>query len=191
MSLKNRFSYGSAGILLLLLISLCLVSGNDFTISPTNAKVGTVVTISGSTTPNTAVGVQVNYQKIIPTTNGGSYLFLLQNIVIPSGSNAFTVKGTGVQSMSVGLKQSIWTTVTAKVVNGVATVSQSNIPAGTYSAVVYGKAVKTSVTIDVTASKTLISDAKGNYAYSYNSAGMPAGVYTVKIGSVTKSFTLK
>ena len=68
---------------------------------------------------------------------------------------------------------------------------QSNVAAGTYAAIIYGKSASSSVVLDVTASKVLTADSNGNYVFSYNSAGMPVGVYDVKIGSVSKSFTLK
>jgi hypothetical protein len=135
------------------------------------------------------VNVQVSYEQSVPVLNG-AYQFVLRGIVIPAGSNSITVKTINVKSMSVGLKQGIWTTITAKVVNGVSTLTQNNISPGTYDAIIYGNSGASSIQLSVTASKTLTADSKGNYTYVYNSAGMPKGKYTVKVGSVSKSFVL-
>jgi hypothetical protein len=189
-SLKDTFHYGFLGVLFLtLMASPFVMLSNDFTITPSNPVVGNPVIIKGTAAPNTLVTVQVCYEQSLPVLNG-AYQFVLRGIVIPTGSNSITVKTTNVKSMSVGLKQRIWTTITAKVVNGVSTLTQNNISPGTYDAIIYGNSGASSIQLSVTASKTLTADSKGDYTYVYNSAGMPKGKYTVKVGNVSKSFVL-
>ena len=188
---KNMILKGLVGVLLLIsLVSPCLALGNDFTITPSNPVVGGLVTMKGSALPNSSVNVQVSFEKMLPVQAGG-YQLLLKQIVIPSGNNAFTVKMSNVQSMFVGLKQGIWTTVNTGNVNGVSTISQSNISPGTYDVRIGGNSKVSTVQLVVTSSKTFTSDSKGNYVFVYNSAGMPSGKYSIKIGNVIKSFNLK
>jgi hypothetical protein len=92
--------------------------------------------------------------------------------------------------MFVGLKQRIWITKNAGNVNGVSTISQSNIAPGTYDMIIGGNSKVSTVQLEVTASKTLTADSKGNYVFVYNSAGMPRGKYSVRVGNVIKSFNL-
>jgi hypothetical protein len=190
-SLKNLFQYGLVvGLFLTLVVSAFVMMSSDFTITPSNPVVGDSITIKGTATPNTPVTIQISYDKSLPVLNG-AYQFVLRGVVIPTGSNSITVKTTNVKSMSVGLKQKLWTTVTAKVVNGVSTLTQNNLSPGTYDAIIYGNSGASSIQLSVVAAKTLTSDSKGNYIYVYNSSGMPKGKYTVKVGNVTKSFMLK
>lgn len=189
-TLKNIFHYGFLGVLfLMLMVSPFVMMSNDFTVTPSNPVVGDPVTIRGTTTPNIPVTVQVCYEQSLPVLNG-AYQLVLRGIVIPTGSNSITVKTTNVKSMSVGLKQRMWTTITAKVVNGGSTLTQNNISPGTYDAIIYGNSGASSIQLSITASKTLTADSKGNYTFVYNSAGMPKGKYAVKVGSVSKSFVL-
>lgn len=191
LSLKKISHYGFLGVLfIMLIVSPFVMLGNDFTITPSNPKVRDPVTIKGAASPNTQVTVQVYYEQSLPVQRG-AYQLVLRGIVVPTGSNSITVKTTNVKSMSVGLKQGVWTTITAKVVNGVSTMTQNNLSPGTYDAIIYGNSGASSVPLLVTASKTLNADSKGGYTYVYNSAGMPKGKYTVKVGSVSKSFVLR
>ncbi len=190
-SLKNPSHYVLLGVLfLMLMVSPFVMLSNDFTVTPSNPVVGGPVTITGTAAPNKLVTVQVCYEQSLPVLKG-AYQFVLRGIVIPTGSNSITIKTTNVKSMSVGIKQGIWTTITAKVVNGVSTLTQNNISPGKYDAIIYGNSGASSIQLSVTASKTLTADSKGNYTYVYNSAGMPKGKYTVKVGNVSKSFVLK
>jgi hypothetical protein len=190
-SWKNAFHYGLMGVLFLaLILSPFVMTSNDFTVAPSNAKVGNPITIKGTATPNSLVVVLISYDQSLPVLNG-AYQLVLKGIVIPTGSNSITVKATNVKSMSVGMKQKVWTTVTAKAVNGVSTLKQNNLSPGKYDAIIYGNSGASSVHLSVTASKTLTADSRGNCSCVYNSAGMPKGKYTVKFGNVTKSFVLK
>jgi hypothetical protein len=190
-SLKNLFQYGLViGLFLLIIASPFVVKSNDFTVTPSNPVVGDPITIKGTVTPNTQISVQVSYDQSLPVLKG-AYQLILKGIVIPTGSNSITVKATNVKSMSVGLKQKVWTTVTAKVLNRVSTLTQNNLLSGTYDAIIYGNSEASSIQLSVTASKTLTTDSKGNFIYVYNSAGMPKGKYTVKVGDITKSIVLK
>jgi hypothetical protein len=191
LSLKNPLHYGLIGMLFLVLMaSPFVMMSNDFTITPSNPVVGDSVTIKGTAVPNSQVTVQVLYEQSLPVHNG-AYQLALKGIFVPTPSNSITIKTTNVQSMSVGLKQRMWITLTSKVVNGVSTLTQNNIGPGTYDATIYGKSEASSVQLSVTSSETLTADSKGNYLFVYNSSGMPKGKYTVKVGSVSKSFILK
>lgn len=188
---KNAFHYGLMSVLFLaLIVSPFVMTSNDITVIPLNSAVGNPITIKGTATPNSLVTVQISYDQSLPVLNG-AYQLVLRDIVIPTGSNSIMVKATNVKSMYVGLKQKVWTTVTAKVVNGVSTLTQNNLSPGKYDAVIYGNSRASSVQLSVTASKSLTADSRGYYTYVYNSAGMPKGKYTVKVGSVTKSFVLR
>jgi hypothetical protein len=189
-SKKNMIPKKLVGVLFLIsLVSPCLALGNDFTITPSKPVVGDLVTMKGSALPNSSVNAQVSFEKMLPVQNGGFQLILRQ-IVIPAGNNAFTVKTSNVDRMFVGLKQGIWTTVNAGNVNGVSTISQSNISPGKYDVRIGGDSKVSTVKLVVTASKTFNTDSKGNYVFVYNSAGMPSGKYSIKIGNVIKSFNL-
>jgi hypothetical protein len=101
---KNLFQYTLIGVLfLMLIVSPFVMQNNDFTITPTNPAVGSIVTITGTSQPGSSVNVQVSFEKTLPVSRG-SYKFTMQKIVIPAGNNAVTVKATGIQIMSIGLK---------------------------------------------------------------------------------------
>jgi len=63
----------------------------------------------------------------------GRYEYLLEDIIIPAGvGNSFIVQATGADDLNVRAKMLLWITKTAEAKDGTATVSQTNVPPGTY-----------------------------------------------------------
>jgi hypothetical protein len=86
----------------------------------------------------------------------------------------------------------IWWTKSADATNGVATVSQSNVPSGTYDIRIDGDAADGTSYVDlrITASSTITCDSQGRFEYKYASSGVPPGAFTLQIGGITRTVTL-
>lgn len=127
-------------------------------------------------------------------TSEGRYEYRLNSINIPSTPNSFTVKAVNVKNLYVSVKVLLlfWVTKGSEAEGEVATLSQSNVPAGTYNIVIHEDAVEgaTKVTIQITASTRIVTDQNGLYEYSYDTSSIPPSTFTVKVGDITKTITL-
>jgi hypothetical protein len=191
--MKCKISSILLAFVVFVLLSTAASAAVKWDISPSNPFVGDTLIIKGTASPGENVKAAISFGKTIAVSNG-QYRYLLENVKIPTSTgNSFTVKTTGVQNLNVGVKDVLWITKTAGASGGVATISQANIPAGTYKVLISGNALKgkSSVNAMITASQTLKADSKGSFTYSYDTSSLPAGKYIIKIGNIEKTVELK
>jgi flagellar motility protein MotE (MotC chaperone) len=161
-------------------------------ITPENPIQGDVVSITVKASPFEEVQVTVLFSKTLEAS-GGEYTWRLNGVRIPSTPNTFEVRAENVRNLHVAVKVLlIWVTKSVDAKGGVASMSQSDVPVGTYDVVIYGETLdKTSkVTITVTASAAITMNRNGLYTYSLDTSSIPVGTFTVRIGEVEKTITL-
>ena len=113
---------------------------------------------------------------------------------IPEGfNNLFTVEAKGAKNLNVRVKMVLWVTKSSKASGDTATVSQSNVPPGTYKIKIDGNAGEgvSEVNLKITAFQKIKADSNGNFSYSYNTTAVPPGNFEVKVGDITKEITLR
>ena len=186
----------SAFLLLCLLISPAAATV-EWKISPSDPTVGDTLKIKGTASPEESLTAEISFEKEIPVS-GGSYEYLLENIKVPKGKdNRFTVEANGVQNLNVNVQKWICIKLHSDASpEGVATISQANVPPFTYNILIAGDAgdvrcENSSVNLTFTASQTLTADSKGKFKYSYDTSSIPAGEFTIKIGDVEQTIELK
>lgn len=178
--------------LLLLLIGTGIADAVTVNIKPENPVKGDVVTIYGTAGPNEEVRVDISFEKTV-TVRDNRYIFSVDGVKIPEGKNKFTVMAYGCENLKVSVRlfNLIWVTLGSEASNGVATFSQSNVPAGTYNVVIHGKSNKSSVRLKITATGYIKADEKGRFSYSYDTSSLPPGEFTVSVDGITKIVTLE
>lgn len=164
---------------------------SELFVTPENPVVGDTITISGTASPDEPVNVVVSFEKTVSPSDG-IYLYRIDGIEIPSGSNTLTVTARDVVDLNVRLKLSLWWGKSAVASGGIATVSHSNLEPGIYSAQIDGTpAAGTShVTLDITAVQDINADASGNFVYSYATNSIPIGDFQLNVGGLAKTITL-
>ena len=104
------------------------------------------------------------------------------------------MRAVNVKNLYVSVKVLLlfWVTKGVEAKDGVAAISQGNVPPGTYDVVIYGDAAEgaSKVIIQITASTRIVTGQNGLYEYSYDTRSIPPGKFTVKVGGVTKTVTL-
>lgn len=179
-------------ILLFLVISSISAISN-VQIEPTNPNVGDVVTISGIANPNEEIPIQAEF-SVIPLTSNPYYGYLMYDVNIPNTPNNFKVIGENVNDLQISVKMGMWITKSA-VANGdgVAIVSKSNVPVGTYDMKIGGtiKNISKPVNLKISASTTISANSNGNFKYTYNTNNIPEGttVY-LNIGGIKKQIVV-
>ncbi|MBC2697342.1 MAG: PGF-pre-PGF domain-containing protein [ANME-2 cluster archaeon] len=164
---------------------------SELFVTPENPVVGDTITISGTASPDEPVNVVVSFEKTVSPSDG-MYLYRMDGIEVPSGSNTFTVTARDVVDLNVRLKLSLWWTKPAVATGGIATVSHSNLEPGIYSAQIDGTpaAGTPHVTLDITAAQDINADASGNFVYSYATNSIPIGDFQLIVSGLAKTITL-
>lgn len=164
---------------------------SELFVTPENPVVGDTITISGTASPGESVNVVVSFEKSVSPSDG-MYLYRMDGIEVPSGSNTFTVTARDVVDLNVRLKLSLWWTESAVATGGTATVSHSNLEPGIYDAQIDGIPIADTshVTLDITAVQDIDADASGNFVFSYTTNSMPIGDFQLNVGGLTKTITL-
>jgi hypothetical protein len=190
--MKSKIISISLALVFFILLSTAASAAVVWNISPSTPTVGDTLVIKGTDLPGASIKTDVSFEKAV-AVSGGKYRYLLENVKIPaSNNNCFTVRANGVQNLHVGMKDIVWITKTAGASGGIATISQANIRSSTYSVLISGDALKgkSSVILKTTASQIQKADSKGNFEYTYDTSTMPAGKYTIIIGSSVKTIEL-
>ncbi|MGB9927018.1 MAG: hypothetical protein ACPK85_01280 [Methanosarcina sp.] len=191
--MKGKFSTLLLVFGFLISLSTTASAAVDWKISESNLTVGNALKIKGTASPGETIKTEISFDKKLSVSKG-KYRYLVENIEIPPmPNNLFTVTVEGVQSLNVGVKNGIWVTYSPKVSGGIATVTQANMPARTYSVLVSGDAIKekADVNLKVKAYQTSKADSTGKFEYIINTSTMPPGKYKVKIGNSEKTIELK
>jgi PGF-pre-PGF domain-containing protein len=189
----RRINLSQILILFFVLACLSLISlpCGAFDVSPLHPDVGDVLTISGTTTPDSSVSAKVSFVNEVPVSSG-SYYYRINDVRIPSGPNSFHVKAEGVKDLEIKVKSiytlGMWVSAGSKSTsNGVASISASGVPAGTYSILILGDAVDSNdVKVTVTASSTIDADKNGFYRYTYSTSSIPRGEFTLTVDGETR-----
>jgi len=178
-------------VFLFLIISPGAAASSNWELNPQNPVVGDMMTIKGTGFEGDTAKVLVSFEKDVEVQDG-EYQYLLEDVVIPSGfDNSFTVQAEGVEDLNVRAKMLLWLTKSAETKDGTATVSQANVPPGTYQIRIDGKASGPSVKLKITAMQEIEVDSDGNFSYEYNTKSIPAGNFEVNVGGITKQIELQ
>lgn len=160
----------------------------DFKIQPENPTKGDIVTIYGTADPSEEVKIDISFEKTVPVQSG-DYTFSVSGVNIPEGKNRFTVTAYGCDNLKVSVRMFfnlVWITIGSDANNGVATVSQSNVPSGTYDVIIHGKSSQSSVKLKITATGYIKADENGNFRFSYDTSPIPPGDFVVSVGGLTR-----
>lgn len=179
-------------ILALLTISPAAAAVSSWDLSPEKPVLGDTLRIKGSASPEEEIEVQVTFEKEAPVA-GGKYEYILEGVKIPEGfNNRFTVRATGASDLNVRVKMLIWVTKSSEASGGIATVTQSSVPPGTYQIKMDGDATggTSTVNLRITAVQQIKADSNGDFSYSYNTKAVPPGDFEISVGGVKKTVTL-
>ena len=159
-----------------------------FEISSTNPGPGETVTITGNGNPGQEVQFRTSFQKDMPV-NSGQYQYEASGVEVPQKPNRFAVTVEGVKNLNVGVKIGIWISKEFKATNGVASISQSDVPPGRYDLRVFGDALEgqKSVSMDVLAETTVKADSDGKYSLPVDTSGITDGAYKIEGAGETKT----
>jgi methanogen extracellular protein (TIGR04279 family) len=174
--------------MVLLSISPAAASVSDWSFSPQNPVSGDTLTIKGIASPGEKVDIFVNFEKNLPVS-GGKFEYVLEDVKIPEGfNNRFTVEATGIKNLNVRVKMIAWITKSSNASGNTATISQSNVPPGTYTVKIDGDAGEdvSQVNLKITAFQGIEADSNGDFSYSYNTKSIPPGDLEISVGGVKK-----
>ena len=181
-------------MLLILLTQFGLGYGDvkSVEIEPENPVQGDVISIRISANPNEELDVEISFTKSLAVSDG-RYELRLEDVVIPSTPNSFRVEAVGVVNLHISVKFfGLWVTKSVGAVEGVASLSQGNVPKGTYDVVIRGEAEEgvSEVELRVKAAATITTDSNGLYEFRYDTSCIPPGRFTVKIDGYRRTLTL-
>ncbi|MPM77934.1 hypothetical protein SDC9_124944 [bioreactor metagenome] len=132
----------------------------------------------------------MSYEKEIQVSEG-RYEYLLENVEISPGfKNRFSVEAKGADDLNVRVKMILWVSRSAKAKGGVATVSQSSVPPGTYKIRIDGKSSASNVKLKITGLQQMKVES-GKFSYKYNTESIPSGSFEIKVGNTAKQITLQ
>jgi hypothetical protein len=190
---EPTFVITSLLILVLLSISPAAASVSDWDFSPQNPVSGDTLTIKGSASPGEKTDLFVNFEKTVPVS-GGKFEYVLEDVKIPEGlKNSFKVEASGAKNLNVRVKMVIWITKSSDASGNTATVSQSNVPPGTYTIRIDGDAGEgaSEVNLKITAFQEIEADSNGDFSYSYNTKSVPPGNFEIKVGGISKEINVQ
>lgn len=184
----------AVSLALFLSTPLVYVSGGvmGVEISPERPVQGDILTLTIEADPGEEVEVVVSFSERVSVEDGG-YEYRLSGVDVPRTPNFFRVKACGVEDLHVAVKIGFWITKSAEAVDGVAVVSQGNVPKGSYDIKITGNAVEGEgeVVLDISAKTTVTMDDDGYCEYSYDTGGMPSGTFTAQVGGVKRTVMLR
>lgn len=165
-------------------------AANSWELFPENPVVGDMIEIRGFNFTGETADVLVSYEKEIQVSEG-RYEYLLENVEISPGfKNRFSVEAKGADDLNVRVKMVLWVSRSAKAKGGVATVSQSSVPPGTYKIRIDGKSNSSNVKLKITGIQQMEVES-GKFSYKYNTESIPSGSFEIKAGNTTKQITLQ
>lgn len=179
---------------LTLFVSLISLSGiaaaSNWELVPKTPVVGDIIEIRGANFSGETADVKVSFEKDVPVSEG-RYEYLLENVEISPGfKNRFSVQAKGAENLNVRVKMILWLTRSADAKGGIATVSQSAVPPGTYQIRIDGKSKAPEVKLKITGLQQMKVES-GNFNYKYNTESIPAGNFEIIVGDVAKKVILQ
>jgi hypothetical protein len=175
----------------LLMTSTAMAEVTNLSYSPLNPSPGDEVTVSGTASPNEEISVSVSFEKI-QSVSDGSYDYHIGKITIPPGSESFSLRAEGVDSLDITLYvlgQKL-PSLPVTVNNGVATFGTSKITSGTYDIGVSGTSSSSEVTLSFGGKGSITADSDGYFEYPYTTENMPEGNFALTVGGQTLSIPL-
>jgi len=180
---KSSFFLLILGTALLLMTATALAEVTEIAISPENPAPGDIVTVSGKASPNEEISVSIDFEKIQSVSNG-NYEYRIGKITIPEGSESFSLRAEGVDSLDITLYvmgQGL-PSLPVTVNNGIATFGTSKITSGTYDIGLSGTSSNDEVTLTFGGKGSINADSDGNFQYPYKTENMPEGEFTLNVG---------
>jgi len=181
-------------VLGLILIAPPVYGISNLTITPSDPKVGDIITITGKANPKEDINCQI-YFEVDPLIAPPYYGYIINNIEIPTTPNSFKIVAENVNSLSISTKVGIWVTRRVEAnEKGVAIFSKSNIPRGNYDIKIGGtiKDLEKPVKLKIYASTKIKADENGNFKYSYRINNIPEGtVVHLNIDGVKRDIVVK
>lgn len=163
----------------------------DWDILPENPVLGDALEIKGKATPDENIGVSVSFERIADVSDG-EYVYELDNVNIPKGSNSFTIEGRGVENLNFTVKMFVDLVKNIEASAGVAVFSDSNVPSGNYDIRIDGRALEgvSTVSISMTASNVIPVGSDGNFSYIYETGFLPEGEFVIDVAGTSKKIIL-
>lgn len=175
--------YACSFMLLLVLFAFFCTSSLAFEAAVTDGS----IIVSGKSSPDESLPFAASFQMQLPV-EAGQYEYET-SITVPQKPNSFAIKVQNIKDLNAGVKMGIWLTKRFEASGGTATLSQSNIPPGSYNLKIFGQALEasSSVSVEVTAETEVKADENGDYSLAIETAGMPGGEYLIRGAGQTKS----
>jgi hypothetical protein len=165
-------------------------AANDWELVPKTPVVGDMIEIRGANFTGETADVLVSFEKDVQVSEG-KYEYLLENVESPSGfKNRFSVQAEGADDLNVRVKMVLWLSRSAEAKGGVATVTQSAVPPGTYQIRIDGKSKASEVKLKITGLQQMKVES-GNFSYKYNTESIPEGSFEITVEDVTKKVILQ
>jgi hypothetical protein len=176
----------------------------SWSISPENPSVGDIIKISGEAKSKEIIEVSILHEEIV-SFSGTGYVYQINSLKIPpavhGGKSFFSVTASGeddsvkVKDINVRVKKGRWFSRHADASEGVAEISQSNVPSWmNYLVKIDGNVLENSKGNVILALESRYeaakADKKGNFKCSYDTKSLPSGDYTITIGDEKKKFYL-
>ena len=161
---------------LLLLISI----GSGFEISSSNPNPGDRVMLNGIASPGEQVSLRSSFTMNLPVA-AGQYEYETR-LDVPQKPNRFTLTVRNIKDFNAGVKIGIWITKGFAASDGTVTLSQADVPPGTYDLKMFGEALPGSsqVPVQVVAETTVQADPQGKYGMAIDTSGIPGGDYIIE-----------
>lgn len=167
-----------------------VAEANSWELVPEKPVAGDMIEIRGVNFTGDKADVLVSFERDVSVSEG-RYEYLIENVEISPGfKNSFSVQAKGAEDLNVRVKMILWISRSAKAKGGVAEISQSGIPPGTYQIRIDGKSNASEVKLKITGNQEMEVNS-GNFSYKYNTESIPAGNFEVKVGNTTKQVVLQ
>lgn len=178
-------------LILFLTIPASGATVTELSVYPDYPVVGENIKINGTAQPNESIDITVSFNQTVNVSDG-TYEYRINDVEIPDGSNTFQVRGEKVKDLNVRVKILFWITKSADAEAGMATVSQSNVPSGTYDIIIDGQAEdgESTVNLTINASSSIKADTEGYFEDTYATNSIPSGIFELKAGEINEIITL-
>lgn len=167
-------------------IPFCSGVVEEITVTPENPVPGDTLDIFIKADPSETLPVTITFERELETDND-RYIMSVSDLQIPDPPNKFKVRAWPVEDMTVTLILGVRMSTTVTAVDGIASISQSNIEGEEYDTRVRGNAEPGTDTVNVriTAESSITTDASGEYHYMFPTSDIPSGEYTAEVDGET------
>jgi len=178
-------------LILSVTVPLCSAAVTELSVYPEYPVVGDEITINGTAAPDESIDTTVSFNQTVNVSDG-TYKYRIDDVEIPDGPNTFQVRGEKVKDLNVRVKILFWITKSADAESGVATVSQSNVPSGTYDIIIDGQPEdgESTVNLTINASSSIKADTQGYFEETYATNSIPPGIFELSAGEINEIITL-